>query len=1317
MSSASNLAVSVNLSNQVSPIPSSFWGMDVSSQRNPDAITTLLPQTPIVYERYPGGIVGEETNYRTNIEYPYGKSSLQSTNWIQNFTKDCKATGCQAIIQLPLEINSPSTAAYEAVYIENNLSFKPAYWELGNEPAGWECFDRPWTEWSTCGTSPSTTLNTTPAAYAAETAQYIEAIQEATATANYGNIPFICLGGTGQQGAAPMVSWIAALVANSTDAQHCSGFSIHAYPASHGGTPSLSQLYGYLTATNNIVYDYQSVQALLAKESSPATIFFDEMGMAASGSIYATTYNGNWTEWMFMSAEIVQALYTHMPNVDWFRWSGDSADLILSPPGTAQTGYWIYQDLFDELGTYVADPAVEGTNGVFAVATTSSAVGSPAQPWEVLLVNTQVTSDVTVDLAGSGVPEYYSASISNWTSSGTVNSTVGELTDGLALAPQSVTLVTITPLQTVTFTESGLPSGVTWYVNVSGQAPLSITTTGSGGTTLATLLRSSTYSFTVASNDKRWAPAYTSTFTVGGLPVSVAVTFTLFTHDVTFAETNLPSSLAWSVTVDGAPMTVTTDGGTDSLIFAEANGTHTYAITDISGWHQMTLAYSGSVVVNGASVTEPPLVYAPVTYSVTLSESTLPSSLSWSIMLNGATRSITTDGGTDTLTGPGLANGTYSYSIADISGWHQATVPYSGTLTVNGGTGPIDGTGVGYAVTLLYTPVTYSVTFSESGLPSDLTWSATFNSVTMSLSTDGSTDTLIWTGLTNGTYAYSIAGNTGYHQNTIPYSGTETVGDPVAVSVSYAQITYGVTFSESGLSPGQTWSMTFHGVTRSLTTDGGTDPLTFAETNGTPAYAITDVSGWHQTTLAYSGSVVVNGASVTEPTLVYTPVTYSVAFSESGLPSGLTWQVTVNGVTVNLLTDGSTDSLTWTGLANGTYAYSILDIPGWHQATLAYSGSIAVNGGTSPIDGTGVGYAVTLVYTPVTYSVTFSESGLRSGLTWSVTFNSVAMSLTTDGGTDSLTFTGLANGTHAYSIGAISGWPETTLPYHGNIGVNGASVTEPTLIYTQVTYTATLTESGLPSGTMWSVTIGSQTLSSVTNKIGFQLGNGTYSYTVGVTPGYRTTPTGSFTVSGASVGVGKKFSVTTYTVKFTESGLPSGTSWSATLTPSSGPATTKTSTTGTITFAEPNGTYAYSIAAISGYHITTGSYTGSVTVNGANPATIAVHWTQVKYTVTFTETKLKAGTKWSVTIGTLTKSTTGSSMSFSLANGTYAFTITANGYTATSGTPSPLVVNGATVTVNVTFAAGSGSSSGSAAASGIAVARPNQLVGTTDWDR
>jgi thermopsin len=596
----------------------------------------------------------------------------------------------------------------------------------------------------------------------------------------------------------------------------------------------------------------------------------------------------------------------------------------------------------------------------------------------------------------------------------------------------------------VTFSETGLTAGKTWTVKVQGvpvyepylattyTTTVTNTSTSVPSTTLGFWLPNGTYSFIVTSTAV--APTGPSpaggVVTVNGAAVNPpAITFE-YIYSVTFSESGLPAGKTFSVTLASVTQSLTTNGGTDSLVFAEGNGTYSYTIAGVPGWHQSSVPYSSTVIVNGASVSIP-MTFVQVTYAVTFSESGLPSGLTWAVTFNGVGMSTTTNGGTDTLTFASEPNGTYSYSISDVSGWHQYTIAYSGSLTINGA--PL-------SESVVFTQVTYAVTFSESGLPSGLTWTVTVGGTPMSLATNGGTDTLTFAE-PNGSVSYAITPNSGYHETQLPYSGSLSVnGGPLSESVSYNEVTYSVTFKESGLPSGLTWTVTVNGVPMSLTTNGGTDSLVFAVPNGTHAYSITDIAGWHQKTLPYTGSVGVGGAAVTEPTLKYKLVTYSVSFKESGLPSGLNWVVTVNGVTLNLTTTGSTDELTFAGLVNGTYSYTVTGNPGWHQTALPYSGSVVINGATFT--------EPTLKYKAWTYTVTFSESGIRSGLTWRVTINGVTESLTTNGGTDTLTFA-VANGTWAYSISSPNGWTQSTMPSSGTLTVSGAALTEPTLVYTK----------------------------------------------------------------------------------------------------------------------------------------------------------------------------------------------------------------------------------------------------------------------------
>jgi hypothetical protein len=70
-------------------------------------------------------------------------------------------------------------------------------------------------------------------------------------------------------------------------------------------------------------------------------------------------------------------------------------------------------------------------------------------------------------------------------------------------------------------------------------------------------------------------------------------------------------------------------------------------------------------------------------------------------------------------------------------------------------------------------------------------------------------------------------------------------------------------------------------------------------------------------------------------------VTYPVTFAETGLSAGIVWSATLDGVDVS----SGTDTIAFSGLVNGTYPFTIGQVPGY---TLNLSGgSIAVDGGAA----------------------------------------------------------------------------------------------------------------------------------------------------------------------------------------------------------------------------------------------------------------------------------------------------------------------------------------------------------------------------------
>ncbi|MGC8620221.1 MAG: hypothetical protein ACP5LA_06975, partial [Thermoplasmata archaeon] len=295
-------------------------------------------------------------------------------------------------------------------------------------------------------------------------------------------------------------------------------------------------------------------------------------------------------------------------------------------------------------------------------------------------------------------------------------------------------------------------------------------------------------------------------------------------------------------------------------------------------------------------------------------------------------------------------------------------------------------------------------------------------------------------------------------------------------------------------------------------------------------------------------------------------------------------------------------------------------------------------------------FEVVSAQTIKTYNITFTESYLPTGTQWYVNLsNGQSYSSTTN----TISFTEL-NGTYLYTITTVNK-SYVPNPSSGTFTVNGANVNI-AITFTLKTYTVTFTETGLPSGKTWSVTLGDTTKSSNTNTITFTEPNGTYHFSIGVISGYTSNPsTGTIIVNGANVNQGITFTQNVtkeYTITFRESGLPAGTKWYVNLSNGQN----FSSTSGTITFSEPNGTYSYTIATVNKNYAPAQS-TGTFTVNGAN-VSMEITFNLVTYKITFTENGLPSGTTWYVNLSNgQSYSSSSNTITFNEPNGTYSYTI------------------------------------------------------------
>lgn len=247
----------------------------------------------------------------------------------------------------------------------------------------------------------------------------------------------------------------------------------------------------------------------------------------------------------------------------------------------------------------------------------------------------------------------------------------------------------------------------------------------------------------------------------------------------------------------------------------------------------------------------------------------------------------------------------------------------------------------------------------------------------------------------------------------------------------------------------------------------------------------------------------------------------------------------------------------------------------------------------------------------------------------------------------------------------------------------GAVYSTPVTLRCPGLFNVTFTESGLPSGTPWSVDLNGTTQSGGGSTITFYLVNGTQPYTVltpvsgGTGVRYVASPNnGTVTVQGGAVAKSVPYSL------------------QYELTASASPGTAAAVVTPTLLWTAPASVVqvgvapgpSWAFAMWSG--VGTGSYSGpqnpaSVTLNGP---VVEVAFLDFLYTISFTESGLPGGTAWTVHLNGQALNGTGATISASMANGSYSYTVSGpTGYTITPQTGSGSLTGG-DVNVAIAFA-------------------------------
>lgn len=392
---------------------------------------------------------------------------------------------------------------------------------------------------------------------------------------------------------------------------------------------------------------------------------------------------------------------------------------------------------------------------------------------------------------------------------------------------------------------------------------------------------------------------------------------------------------------------------------------------------------------------------------------------------------------------------------------------------------------------------TYRASFSESNLPPGTSWSVVVNGVTNS-----STGSLITFGELNGSYSFAIESPisggpaTRYMANLTAGSFT-IAGSGFAQSVSYVtqfELSTSVIPADSGsVYPSGGWFNASADVNLSAVASAGHG---FANWTGVGPGSYSGTS---------DPAAIVMDDPISEQAQFFTKVTFLVTFNETGLPTGTAWSIVLNGVS-----NGSTGSTITFSEPNGSYSFSvagpIVGGPGTRYVANLSSGAFEIDGN---VFNQSVRYVTQ--YELTTSTIPAGAGTLSPSGGWFNESAVVDLSALAAAGYSFASWSGVGSGSYSGSSNPAS------------LSLNGP-ISEQAQFSTSVTFGVTFTESGLPTGSAWSVALNGVTNSSTSTLIMFNEPNGSYSFsTTGLVPGglgirYAATPvSGSFDIDGAGV--------------------------------------------------------------------------------------------------------------------------------------------------------------------------------------------------------
>ncbi|MGB6500351.1 MAG: kelch repeat-containing protein [Thermoplasmata archaeon] len=305
-------------------------------------------------------------------------------------------------------------------------------------------------------------------------------------------------------------------------------------------------------------------------------------------------------------------------------------------------------------------------------------------------------------------------------------------------------------------------------------------------------------------------------------------------------------------------------------------------------------------------------------------------------------------------------------------------------------------------------PQFYNVTFEPSTFSGFGFWDVTFSGATQSALANQS----IQFGVPNGSYSFSIQAP--YDYRAVPDTGTVLVaGAGQVFRITFVEVTYSLTFEESGLPAGKAWSVEVAPAggngSGTQTLESTSPEITFELGNGTYDYLIHSEGAYRVYGLPPAGTLYVFGETSVLGVGFARGSTVTLTVHEEGLLRGTSWCVDLGA----LATCSVSDKVVVPHLTPGLYNYSI---PGFYPFTT----SVSLRG--VPLGSYGALSLARSATVQVRFDliVSFVAIGLPFGTFWGV-----EVGRTIESGIGSTVQFELTNGTYTFHVLPVTGYQST----------------------------------------------------------------------------------------------------------------------------------------------------------------------------------------------------------------------------------------------------------------------------------------------------